>query len=192
MAGKLATPSQTVGPFFRLALDHLAVADLTEPGVGGRPITIQGTVFDGEGQPVDDALIESWQANSAGQYAAAPDVAAAPPPISTPFRGFARVATDATGHFELRTIMPGPTAGPHGTQQAPYLAVAIFMRGLLKQLVTRIYFGDEETTATDPVLNMVEKSRRHTLLATPQPADDSAYAWDVWLQGPEETVFFDV
>jgi protocatechuate 3,4-dioxygenase, alpha subunit len=188
----LTTPSQTVGPFFRLGLDHLAVADVTTPEVTGRTITIQGTVYDGDGRPVTDALIESWQASPDGNYSAPSETSDSPTRRPAGFRGFARVATDDTGHFELRTIMPGPTPGPGGTTQAPHLVVTIFMRGLLKQLVTRIYFGDDDTIGTDPILNLIEEPRRHTLLATPQPSDDAAYAWDVWLQGPEETVFFDV
>jgi protocatechuate 3,4-dioxygenase alpha subunit len=149
-------------------------------------------VFDGDGKPVNDALIEIWQASSDGSYPAPAETSGAAMRRPGRFRGFARVATDETGHFQLRTVMPGPTPGPRGTTQAPHLAVTIFMRGLLKQLVTRIYFGDDETIGTDPILNLVEESRRHTLLATPQPSDDATYAWDVWLQGPEETVFFDV
>lgn len=200
-AKELATPSQTVGPFFRLGLDSLTVADLTKPAVAGRPITIRGIVLDGDGQPVTNALIETWQADAAGHYPGRPASLQPADPSTTSavrtngsqvFKGFGRVATDDAGRFELRTIVPGPTPGPQGEPQAPHLAVAIFMRGLLKHLVTRIYFGDDATISHDPVLNMVDQSRRSTLLATPHAGTPGVYDWKVCLQGPEETVFFDI
>ncbi len=193
----LVTPSQTVGPFFSLGLDPLANADLASAGASGRPITVRGRIFDGDHRPVVDALIETWQADGDGLYpdpshptvsASQAAIPGARPPMD--FQGFGRVATDDAGQFQLRTIKPGPTAGPGGIPQAPYLAVTIFMRGLLKQLVTRIYFGDDTTTGNDPILNLVDQSRRHTLVAIPQ--SDGIYSWDVRLQGPEETVFFDI
>ena len=193
----LVTPSQTVGPFFSLGLDPLVNADLAVTGISGRPIIIQGRIFDGDHRPVPDALIETWQADGDGLYPepsgppiGANGVQVAGAQATTAFQGFGRVATDDAGHFQLRTIMPGPTAGPDGTRQAPHLAVAIFMRGLLKQLVTRIYFRDDSTIGSDPILKLVDPSRRHTLVATLQA--DGIYSWDVRLQGLEETVFFDI
>jgi protocatechuate 3,4-dioxygenase, alpha subunit len=185
----LVTPSQTVGPFFELGLGMLAVPDLAGPGVTGQPITIQGTIFDGDGRPVTDALLETWQADAHGRYAAPGQLPASV--IDRGFRGFGRVATDAAGHFRLRTVRPGPVAGPHGTMQAPHLAVAIFMRGLLRHLATRLYFADSSNDG-DTILNMVDPLRRPTLLAVPQPGTDGVFTWNVRLQGPEETVFFDI
>jgi len=177
------TPSQTVGPFFQLGLEALAVADVAH-GAAGHSVTIQGAVFDGHGAPVPDAVIETWQADARGAYAtnARPGE----------FRGFGRVATGEAGQFQLRTIMPGSTSGPDGATQAPHLVVAIFMRGLLKHLVTRIYFADEAANTADPILKLVDETRRGTLLAVPKPGSPDTYTWNVHLQGPDETVFFDI
>jgi protocatechuate 3,4-dioxygenase, alpha subunit len=188
--GRVVTTSQTVGPFFRLGLDLLAAGDLTGTGVSGQVIELEGTIFDGAGHPVPDALIETWQADAAGQYPGMTDTE--PARLTSGFRGFGRVATDDRGHFRLRTIKPGRVRGPSDTFQAPHLAVAIFMRGLLRHLVTRVYFADEPTTETDVILNMVEPTRRHTLIAQPRAGSDAAFTWDVRLQGPDETVFFEI
>jgi protocatechuate 3,4-dioxygenase, alpha subunit len=177
------TPSQTVGPFFRLGVDELAVDDVSR-GDNGLCITIEGTVFDGAGEPVTDALIETWQADVDGVY---PRVQSA-----GEFRGFGRVATDDNGHFRLRTVKPGLVPAPNGSMQAPHLVIAIFMRGLLKHLVTRIYFEYDAANETDLILNLVEPSRRRTLMATRQPGTGDVYTWDVHLQGQDETAFFDV
>ena len=182
-AGAGTTPSQTVGPFFRLGVDELCVDDVSK-GDNGPCIIIEGTVFDGAGEPVSDALIETWQADSNGTY---PDARSA-----GEFRGFGRVPTDDNGRFRLRTIRPGPVPAPTGAMQAPHLVVAIFMRGLLKQLVTRIYFEHDAMNEADLVLNMVEPARRRTLIATRRPGSGETFAWDVHLQGQDETVFFDV
>ncbi len=177
------TPSQTVGPFFQLGLEALAVADVAR-GAAGHAIMVQGVVFDGRGTPVPDAVIETWQADARGSY----------PTSAQPgeFRGFGRVATGDAGQFQLRTILPGRVNGPDGTPQAPHLVVAIFMRGLLKHLVTRIYFADEADNGTDPILKLVDAARRRTLLAEPRSGSPDTYTWNVHLQGPDETVFFDI
>jgi protocatechuate 3,4-dioxygenase alpha subunit len=175
------TPSQTVGPFFRLGLDPLTAADLVMPGTVGRLLVIEGVVYDGDGVPVPDALIETWQADEAGRYDASPST-----------RWFGRIATDDAGRFRLRTVMPGRAPAPGGTSQAPHIVVAIFMRGLLKHLVTRIYFADHPANADDPVLLLVDASRRPTLVANPLADAPEVYRWDVHLQGPGETVFFDL
>jgi protocatechuate 3,4-dioxygenase alpha subunit len=188
--GRIVTTSQTVGPFFWLGLDRLAAADLTGPGIAGQVVVIEGTVFDGQGDPVPDALIETWQADAEGRYLEQGEATSVP--TSGRFSGFGRLATDDRGHFLLRTIKPGPVAGPHETVQAPHLAVAVFMRGLLKHLVTRVYFADEPTTETDFVLSLVEPKRRSTLIAVPRPGTPGAFTWDVRLQGPGETVFFEI
>jgi protocatechuate 3,4-dioxygenase alpha subunit len=184
MSGAPATPSQTVGPFFELGMSGLTATDITG-GATGRAITVRGTVFDGHGQPVPDAVLETWQADPAGTYVRLPSRAGA-------FRGFARLATDEAGRFQLRTLMPGRVDGPNGVHQAPHVLVAIFMRGLLKHLVTRIYFAGEQANETDPVLKLVEPARRETLIAARDAEHGDVFIWHVRLQGPGETVFLDV
>jgi protocatechuate 3,4-dioxygenase alpha subunit len=99
------------------------------------------------------------------------------------------VLTDAQGTFRLTTIKPGRTAGPDGREQASHITVIIFMRGLLKHLMTRIYFPADVANIADPVLSLVPAERRATLIASKAP--DGGLHWDVHLQGPHETVFFD-
>jgi protocatechuate 3,4-dioxygenase, alpha subunit len=175
------TPSQTVGPFFHLGLDRLAT---TTPDPIGPLVTVEGTVIDGAGAPVPDALIETWQADAHGVHA----TDSAPATL----RGFTRVATDDAGHFRIRTTMPGRASGPDGTQQAPHLLVVLFMRGLLRHLFTRLYFPDGADTETDPILKLVDAARRRTLIATRQAGSPGVFKWDIHLQGDDETVFFDV
>ncbi|MGH8765876.1 MAG: protocatechuate 3,4-dioxygenase subunit alpha [Burkholderiales bacterium] len=172
-----ATTSQTVGPYLHIGLTKMIVEDLAPAGVPGERISIQGRVLDGDGKPVNDALVEIWQANSAGEYGA------------KDFRGFGRSATNDSGAFRFGSIKPGRVAGPGGKLQAPHIAVNVFMRGLLKQLVTRIYFPDEASNAQDPVLALVPADRRGTLIAHKVGA---SLEWNVMLQGKEETVFFDL
>jgi protocatechuate 3,4-dioxygenase, alpha subunit len=183
----LATASQTVGPFFHIGLEKLCIADLTKSSAGGEKVTIQGRVLDGEGKPVNDALIEIWQANAQGKYAHPDDAQDKLP--DTGFKGFGRVATGDRGEFNFVTIKPGKVPGPRGALQAPHLVVAVFMRGLLKHLVTRMYFPGEAGNDNDAVLALVPKDRRATLVA--KPAGDGAFEWNVVLQGQDETVFFD-
>ena len=180
----IATPSQTVGPYFRIGLAWLFNADLAGPAAAGQRLTVSGRVLDGAGTGVEDAMLEIWQAGPAGRY----------PEVSRPpgWAGFGRVATDPRGAFSFALVKPGRVAGPEGTLQAPHLAVNVFMRGLLRHLTTRVYFPDEgEANAADPVLSLVEPARRATLVARADPASPLALAWDVVLQGPRETVFFD-
>jgi protocatechuate 3,4-dioxygenase alpha subunit len=135
-------------------------------------ITIAGTVYDGRGEPVPDALVETWQAD--------------PPPDT--FRGFGRASTQDGGAFEIVTLKPGPVPWPDGREQAPHIDVSVFARGLLRRCATRIYFADEpDANASDPLLQSVPADRRATLLARPMA---NGYAFDVRLQGEDETVFF--
>jgi protocatechuate 3,4-dioxygenase, alpha subunit len=194
VAGKLVpTPSQTVGPFFHLALDRPGWGDLAAEGAQGERIAVIGRMTDGDGAAVADACLELWQANAAGRYAH-PDDDQTDKPLDPHFRGFGRVSTDADGGFRLTTIRPGPVPGRGNTLQAPHIAVAIFARGLLKQLFTRIYFAGEALNDTDPVLSSItDPARRRTLIATRHDEDASpAYRFDIVLQGDDETVFFDV
>jgi protocatechuate 3,4-dioxygenase alpha subunit len=182
------TPSQTVGPYFAIGLPWpdgpFAVAEDT-PGA----IRIAGMVYDGAGEPVPDALIEIWQADSDGRFA---DLHGHGGPSELAgFRGFARVGQeDGDGSFEIVTVKPGPVPGLDGAPQAPHIDVSVFARGMLHRCVTRIYFGDEpDANATDAVLARVPAERRGTLIAEPV---GGGYRFDIRLQGEGETVFFAV
>ncbi|MFL6621361.1 MAG: protocatechuate 3,4-dioxygenase subunit alpha [Sulfurifustaceae bacterium] len=181
-----ATASQTVGPYFRIGLTPLVTTEIAGTDVPGERIVIQGRVIDGDGAPVDDALLEIWQADAAGKY---PTPGAAP---ARRFHGFGRVPTDNNGAFRFSTIKPGAVPGPGGRRQAPHLVVAVFMRGLLKHLLTRVYFPDEPANADDPILACVPAARRATLVARRPSGSSSALEWNVCLQGADETVFFDI
>ena len=185
--GLPATTSQTVGPFFKIGLARLYCTDLTSPQVAGERTTIAGRVLDGDGLGVPDAILEVWQASAAGKYAHPED--AQQKPVEPQFTGFARVPTGDDGSFRFTTIKPGSVPGPQGTLQAPHLVVSVFMRGLLRRLITRIYFAEDPANAQDFALARVEPSRRATLLAKPLPT--GILEWNVVLQGPHETVFFD-
>jgi protocatechuate 3,4-dioxygenase, alpha subunit len=182
-----ATTSQTVGPFFRIGLDRFACVDLAGPEVSGQRVVVEGRVLDGDQVPVPDAIIEIWQANTHGKYDHPED--AQKKPIESGFKGYGRTATDDDGRFCFRTIKPGAVPGPRGTVQAPHLAVSVFMRGLLKRLVTRVYFPGDREQAQDPVLTLVDSQRRATLIAREHPG--GSLHWDIILQGAQETVFFD-
>jgi protocatechuate 3,4-dioxygenase, alpha subunit len=183
------TPSQTIGPFFHFALPYPGGERLVAPDDAGA-VRIGGTVYDGAGEPVQDAMVEIWQADRAGRYAH-PEDRREELPLEEGFTGFGRCPTDAEGRFEFLTVKPGVVPGPDGRPQAPHIDVAIFARGLLKQLVTRIYFPDEkEANAADPVLTSIEDPKlRWTLVARQL---DSAFEFDIHLQGDRETAYFDL
>jgi protocatechuate 3,4-dioxygenase alpha subunit len=235
-----ATTWQTVGPFFRIGMAWLYCDSLAGPQVAGERIEISGRVFDGDGKPVPDAVLETWQADAAGRYAHPDDVRRGPDGAG--FTGFGRFPTDEAGRFRFTTIKPGRVAapavaggvppdlatsaaslaagigsntttgtdGPGGTDrsggtgrpggtdkpgermQAPHIAVSVLTRGLLRRLVTRIYFPDEPGNADDFALGLVEPARRATLIAAKVPGRAAALEWNVVLQGPNETVFFDI
>ncbi|HEX2200224.1 MAG TPA: protocatechuate 3,4-dioxygenase subunit alpha [Burkholderiales bacterium] len=182
-----ASTSQTIGPFLRIGLEWMQIEDLAPQGVAGERVRIEGRVIDADGKPVNDAAVEIWQANSHGKYASPEDPQ--DKPVETAFRGYGRSLTDEAGAFRFRTIKPGRVPGPQGGLQAPHIVVTIFMRGLLKQLLTRIYFPDEPANADDPVLKLVPAERRATLLARRKA--DGVLEWNAVLQGRDETVFFD-
>ena len=184
-----ATTSQTVGPYFTIGLDPLNRAQIASPQIAGERITIQGQVLDGDGQPVPDALLETWQANAEGRYIHPEDLQSGAG--DSEFFGFGRIPTDANGGFRFTTIKPGPLQGPEGTMQAPHIVVSVFMRGLLVRLITRIYFFGDPRNEKDYVLNLIEPARRSTLMAKPVAEDKSLLIWNVNLQGENETVFFD-
>jgi protocatechuate 3,4-dioxygenase, alpha subunit len=185
-----ATPSQTVGPYFRIGLQWLHCDNLAPDGVVGERVVVQGRVLDGDGVPVPDAVLEIWQANSYGRYAHPEDQQ--DKPFDPGFRGYGRVPVNRNGVFRFATIKPGPVPGPEGREQAPHLVISIFMRGLLKRLVTRMYFPGDARNASDPILNLVEPQRRATLVTSPSTDGSALLEWNVVLQGVNETVFFDI
>jgi protocatechuate 3,4-dioxygenase alpha subunit len=170
------TPAQTAGPFLSLGLawpDGPHVVDPAAPGA----VRISGRLFDGNGDPVGDGMIETWQADPDGTFS----------PES--FRGFGRCLTDATGAWEIVTLKPAQLPAPDGATEAPHLDVSVFARGLLHRVVTRIYFADEDAAnAEDPVLSALpDGAARATLIADPVTG---GYRFDIHLQGPDESVFF--
>jgi protocatechuate 3,4-dioxygenase alpha subunit len=174
------TPSQTVGPFFGFALLEPIGNELVPPGTPGA-ITISGTVLDGNGDPVPDAMVEVWQADTEGRYPPAD-------PGGT-FTGFGRCGTESGG-FSFVTVKPGAVPGANGAEQAPHVDVCVFARGLLKQLVTRLYFPDEEAANTaDPLLSSLGPADAATLVAVP---DRDGLRFDIRLQGEDQTVFLAV
>ena len=168
------TPSQTIGPFFTVGLIWADGPDVVADGTPGT-VRIGGRVLDGAGDPVADALVETWQADPAGRF-------------SSEFRGFGRSATDAGGRWAIRTRKPGPLPAPDGGTEAPHLDVSVFARGLLHRVVTRIYFPDEaEANAADPVLcSIPDPEARARLVAV---AEGDGLRFDIRLQGDQETPF---
>lgn len=178
------TPSQTVGPYLSIGLpwpDGPDVVAADEPAA----IRIHGRVLDGAGEPVPDAMIETWQADADGRFDHPDDPRGA---AASGFRGFGRCPTDPAGNYEIRTIKPGALPGPAGSTQAPHIDVSVLARGLLHRVVTRIYFEDDDNSE-DPVLASVPEARRSTLIAV---RTGEGYRFDIRLQGQGETVFFDV
>jgi protocatechuate 3,4-dioxygenase alpha subunit len=184
-----ASTSQTVGPFFSIGLTRLKQDNLAGEGVSGERVTIVGRILDGDGKPVPDGLVETWQANAHGKYAHPEDDQNKS--IETGFKGFGRVITDDQGRFQLTTIKPGSVLAPDGKTQAPHIAVSVFARGLERRLVTRLYFPDEPSNSSDFALNLVEPARRETLIAKKIADKSGMLEWNIILQGPGETVFFD-
>lgn len=192
------TPSQTVGPFFAYGLtsngayawNDAFTNDLVTPEASGERIRIEGRVFDGDGAPVPDSMLEIWQADSRGHFSDPQDTRSLP---NATFRGFGRCGTNPEGSFSFDTIKPGSVPDADGKPQAPHILLAIFARGMLMQNYTRIYFEDEAANASDPILALVPADRRATLIAKREKsANGVIYRFDVRLQGDDETVFFDV
>jgi protocatechuate 3,4-dioxygenase, alpha subunit len=191
------TPSQTVGPFFKYGLtpdgqyewNDAFTNNLLTPDVLGQRISIEGRVFDGDGAPVTDCMLEVWQADGQGRFAGPQGQRAI---RNAAFQGFGRCGTDSNGAFSFDTIKPGSVPDPEGKPQAPHLLLAVFARGMLRHLYTRIYFADEERNAIDSVLVLVPADRRATVIAQPIKDEAGTYRIDIWLQGDRETVFFDI
>ena len=181
------TSSQTIGPYLHIGMDWAVDPDFAGPQVKGERVSVTGRIVDGDGKPVNDAMLEIWQANAHGRYAHPDDTRDLP--LDERFTGWGRVTTDEDGRFRFNTIKPGRVPAADGRLQAPHLNVTIFMRGMLKQLVVRMYFDGEAPNADDPVLAQVPQARRGTLIARRSGA---AFEWNIVLQGERETVFFDV
>jgi protocatechuate 3,4-dioxygenase alpha subunit len=183
------TPSQTIGPFFHDALldrNYSELVSLDNP----EAIEIKGTIYDGAGEVVPDAMVEIWQANRESRYDRPTDDRD-DLPLDEDFSGFGRSGTDRGGEFSFSTVKPGPVTGLDGQLLAPYVMVSVFARGLLKRLVTRIYFPDEEAAnAVDPVLSTIEDPElRRTLIAR---GEGNVLRFDIHLQGDEQTAFFEL
>jgi len=188
------TPSQTVGPFLAICLPWPDGPFVVPEGTPGA-IAITGRVLDVAGDPVPDALVETWQADERSGFDHPDDPRGAATPATAGFRGFGRCPTDAAGEYRIVTLRPGPLPCPAGGTEAPHLDVSVFARGLLDRVVTRIYFPDEtEANAADPVLAAIaEPARRQTLVAGAVPGGPpGTFRFDIRLRGERETVFFDV
>jgi protocatechuate 3,4-dioxygenase alpha subunit len=183
------TPSQTIGPFFNV-MRKLGGSELVARS-HPEALEIRGKVFDGNGEAVREALIEIWQADAEGRYSH-PDDPRFEELEPGAFGGWGRCLTDSEGGFCFVTIKPGPVPGPDERNQAPHIVVSVFARGLLKHLVTRIYFPDEaRLNANDPVLSSIAEAEvRETLIA--QDSGAGSFRFDIHLRGPKETAFFAV
>jgi protocatechuate 3,4-dioxygenase alpha subunit len=182
-----ATAWQTVGPYFRIGMSPLFVSDLADSSVEGPRVTVSGRVLDGAGEPIPDAVLEIWQADAKGRYAHPDDEQS--DALDSGFAGFGRIPTGDDGSFRFTSIKPGPVRGAGDAFQAPHLLVGLMMRGLLRRLVTRIYFPDEPANENDEILQRVPPERRGTLLL--KPVAEGQYQWEIHMQGKDETVFFE-
>jgi protocatechuate 3,4-dioxygenase, alpha subunit len=184
----IATPSQTVGPYLHIGLDtEPRLVRMVGPGTPGDRVRLRLRVLDGAGAPLPDALVEPWQADASGRYV---DVADHPnPDPGQAFRGWGRAATDGDGWCEFVTIRPGPTIGADGRVLASHISLCLFARGMLRHVFTRVYFEADPMLADDPVMALVPEARRSSLIARPS---DGAWVLEIRLQGPGETVFFDL
>ncbi len=193
MTAARLTPSQTIGPFFHPAMlrEDMRRNVLVQPETAGERIRVEGCVYDGEGSPISDALVEIWQANSHGRYRHPADTQELP--LDLAFGGFGRCGTEEDGRYWFETIKPGAVPFDEREHQAPHIAVTVFARGLLNHLATRLYFEDEPGNAADPILRLVPEERRATLVARRVPGGDPPlYRFDIILQGEGETAFFNV
>jgi protocatechuate 3,4-dioxygenase alpha subunit len=184
------TPSQTVGPFFHLGFTETFDGKLAPLDTRGDRVRMIVRVFDGDGVPVPDAMIELWQADAEGKYHHPGDPHTQSPDPA--FRGFGRMATSEDGSCVFETIKPGRVPGVRDTLQAPHLNVSVFARGILKRLATRIYFSGDPANSEDAVLGLVPENRRNTLMAQPDTEHPGTWQFDAYLCGEHETVFFDV
>jgi protocatechuate 3,4-dioxygenase alpha subunit len=176
------TPGQTVGPFYGYALPYDKDRELLAPGSPGS-IRLQGTVYDGAGHPIPDAILEIWQPDAEGNIV---DRTGSLVRDGYTFTGFGRSAVGNSGVYTFTTVNPGPTV----PGAAPFISVVIFARGLMNRLFTRVYLPENgEALAKDPLLSSLDPERRKTLIARRDA--DGGLTWDIRLQGDGETVFLD-
>ena len=189
---KKETPSQTVGPFYAIGLTRKPMNVMALETTQGQRIRVEGQVFDGDGTPIPDVMVEIWQANAYGRYNHPDDKQEKP--LDATFSGWGRSGTDENCLYSFETIKPGPVPGDGDTVQAPHINVCVFARGMLVNAYTRIYFADEPANETDPVLNSIKNNkRRRTLIASPGMENGkTVYRFDIRLQGENETVVFDM
>jgi protocatechuate 3,4-dioxygenase alpha subunit len=178
------TASQTVGPYFRIGLEYMADRGHQSDANSANLIEICGQVLDANRAPVPDAMLEFWGADASGGYPTANGVR------GDSSSGFRRVPTDDGGRFTCRIERPGIVPLVCGVSQAPHLVVLVFARGLLRNLITRVYFPDPEANSLDLVLAQVPEERRYTLIASADTGNPCLLHWNVVLQGPDETAFF--
>ena len=195
------SPSQTAGPYVHIGCtpNFCGINGMYSEDPGsvminkktlGERITLRGSVHDGIGAPLKDALVEIWQADAAGLYPSPQEIRGQADPN---FSGWGRSPGDMeSGEFVFETIKPGPVPYPDGRIQAPHITFWIVARGINLGLHTRLYFDDEPAAnAQDPILSRIEhRQRLETLLAKSESS--GAYRFDIHLQGPAETVFFDM
>jgi len=185
------TASQTVGPYFHLGCTKThSVNRLAGEDAKGERVWLHCRVLDGDGLPLNDAMLELWQANCEGKYHHPEDTQ--DKPIDPHYRGFGRIATDEDGSCIFETVKPGSVPGPDDSVQAPHINMSVFARGVLKRLPTRIYFRGNAANASDPVLALVPEGRRDTLMAGPDSSNPGHWFFEVHLCGDKETVFFDI
>ncbi|HEY3825227.1 MAG TPA: protocatechuate 3,4-dioxygenase subunit alpha [Bryobacteraceae bacterium] len=189
------TAIQPIGPFYHFALtpgwaaSDSSAGTMAGPEARGEHIHLTVRLLDKDGKPVTNGMIELWQADAGGKYDHPADTQEKT--ADPAFRGFGRLATDDNGLCLFETVKPGQTPGLKGQMQAPHISVSVFAPGLLRRVVTRIYFEGDPANATDEILALVPEDRRPTLMAH---AGSEACEWqfDLYLTGPCETVFFDV
>ena len=185
----IATTSQTIGPFFHVGPGGTeALGRMVQPDTPGERVRLRFRLLDGHGEPVSDSLIELRQADANGVYMEPSPNG----PATTGFLGFGRMPTRSDGSCEFETIKPGRVADPSGRAHAPHIHVCVFARGLLRHLYTRAYFAGDPALASDAVLALVPADRRHTLIAQPVADHPGVWAFDIHLQGDNETVFLDL
>jgi protocatechuate 3,4-dioxygenase alpha subunit len=173
------TPGQTIGPFFAFGLDYAKKHEVAFPH-SPEAIVLGGTVYDGAGAPIPDAIVEIFGATPEGTV---PDARGSRRRDDHSFTGFGRAATTDDGHYEFWTRNPGPIDG-----KAPFFAAVVFARGLPNKLHTRIYLPEhEELRTADPFLSSLTPEERDSLIATRTP--DGGLHFDIRLQGEKETVF---
>ncbi len=184
-------PSQTIGPFYDFALTaNEQLGRMAGPDAKGERIRLRIALFDGDGAPVPDGMIELWQADASGKYDHPSDAQDKSPDPA--FCGFGRLATNAAGVCQFATIRPGRVPAEGDAWQAPHINVSIFARGLLGHLVTRVYFAGDPALEEDPALALIPANRRQTLIAQPDAMQPGQWNLDIRLQGESETVFFDI